>query len=163
MQWAGMTQQEFSAKLKVSPATISSIFSGRTRPTNMQVMAIHKAFPEINTNWLMFGEGEMLVGGSPAQSSVSQFPEGEELELIPESPATRKAATASRPVRTPSPTGMTEYTRQALESTSAVSGMTSGAFVRDTKIIDKPARKITEIRVFYDDGTFESFIPPKRT
>ena len=27
------------------------------------------------------------------------------------------------------------------------------------KIHDKPYRRITEIRVFYDDRTFESFVP----
>ena len=26
-------------------------------------MAIHKAFPQINVNWLMFGEGDMTEGG----------------------------------------------------------------------------------------------------
>ena len=29
------------------------------------------------------------------------------------------------------------------------------------KYIDKPARKITEIRVYYDDQTWESFAPGK--
>jgi hypothetical protein len=35
--------------------------------------------------------------------------------------------------------------------------------VSDTNLIekkcDKPLRKVKEIRVFYDDGTYESFIP----
>jgi hypothetical protein len=29
------------------------------------------------------------------------------------------------------------------------------------KNIDKPQRKITEIRIFYDDQTWESFVPKK--
>ena len=29
------------------------------------------------------------------------------------------------------------------------------------KIVDKPQRKITEIRVFFDDQTWESFVPKK--
>ena len=29
------------------------------------------------------------------------------------------------------------------------------------KIIDKPQRKISEIRVFYDDKTWETFVPQK--
>ena len=34
------------------------------------------------------------------------------------------------------------------------------AIVRESvKYIDKPQRKITEIRVFYDDGTYETFKP----
>ena len=29
------------------------------------------------------------------------------------------------------------------------------------KIIDKPQRKISEIRIFYDDRTWETFVPQK--
>jgi len=61
MDHYGLSQQNFAAQLGVAPATISSIFTGRTNPTNKHVQAIHKAFPEIDTNWLMFGEGEMLL------------------------------------------------------------------------------------------------------
>ena len=32
-------------------------------------------------------------------------------------------------------------------------------FASEGKIFDKPSRKISEIRVFYDDGTFETFSP----
>lgn len=28
------------------------------------------------------------------------------------------------------------------------------------KYIDKPKRKITEVRIFFDDGTFETFLGP---
>ena len=61
MDHYGLSQQNFAAQLGVAPATISSIFTGRTNPTNKHVQAIHKAFPEIDTNWLMFGEGEMMI------------------------------------------------------------------------------------------------------
>ncbi len=30
-----------------------------------------------------------------------------------------------------------------------------------TKIVEKPQRKVTEIRVYYDDQTWESFLPSK--
>jgi hypothetical protein len=29
------------------------------------------------------------------------------------------------------------------------------------KYVDKPQRKITEIRIFYDDQTWETFVPKK--
>lgn len=59
----GLSQIEFANKLGISPASLSSIYTGRTNPTNNHVMAIHKAFPQINVNWLMFGEGDMTEGG----------------------------------------------------------------------------------------------------
>lgn len=45
----------------MSPASLSSIFNGRTNPTNNHVQAIHRAFPVVNVSWLMFGEGDMFV------------------------------------------------------------------------------------------------------
>ena len=41
----GLSQIEFANKLGISPASLSSIYTGRTNPTNNHVMAIHKAFP----------------------------------------------------------------------------------------------------------------------
>ena len=61
MDYAKLSQQDFSHKLGVSPASLSSIFTGRTNPTNNHVQAIHRVFPEINVSWLLFGEGEMLA------------------------------------------------------------------------------------------------------
>lgn len=61
MDQAKLSQQDFAAKLGISPASLSSIFTGRTNPTNNHVMAVHRAFPDININWLMFGEGDAHV------------------------------------------------------------------------------------------------------
>ena len=43
--------------------------------------------------------------------------------------------------------------RQSASSTEQVS--------RDIKNVDKPRRHITEIKVYYDDLTYESFVPEK--
>ena len=32
----------------------------------------------------------------------------------------------------------------------------------EMKIIDKQPRKVTEIRVYYDDQTYETFVPAKK-
>ena len=32
----------------------------------------------------------------------------------------------------------------------------------EIKIIDKEPRKVTEIRVYYDDQTYETFVPAKK-
>lgn len=76
MDDAKMSQQDFAAKLGISAASLSSIFTGRTRPTNNHVQAIHKAFPEININWLLFGEGDSHLSVVPAQV-VSEAPESD--------------------------------------------------------------------------------------
>ena len=54
-----MSQQSFAAFLDISPATLSSIFTGRTKPTLSTVEAIKMKIPNINTDWLMFGSVNM--------------------------------------------------------------------------------------------------------
>jgi hypothetical protein len=45
-----------------------------------------------------------------------------------------------------------------METKPAEAGAPSQVIIRETvKYIDKPQRKITEIHIFYDDGTFETF------
>ena len=56
-----MSQQDFAKAIGVAPGSLSSVYSGRTQPSNNFVLGIHKAFPEINLYWLMFGEGDMYV------------------------------------------------------------------------------------------------------
>ena len=74
MDSMGLSQQEFAQKLGMSPASLSNIFNGRSNPTNNHVQAIHRAFPNINTNWLMFGEGTML-NDDAKKSSDSAMPD----------------------------------------------------------------------------------------
>jgi transcriptional regulator with XRE-family HTH domain len=128
MKYQGMSQKEFAATLCIAEGTLSGIFTGRTRPTNNIVNAIHECFPHISINWLMFGEGDMLLDGASSQ------PSGEasgQADLF---------ASASVP------------------SSEVNSTPTSATQIQEVvKYIDKPQRKITEIRVFYDDGTFETF------
>ena len=59
MESQKMTQQEFADYIGLAPATLSSIFNGRTRPTLNVVEALKKKIPNINIEWLMFGSGEM--------------------------------------------------------------------------------------------------------
>lgn len=158
MKKENMTQQEFATALEISPSSLSSIFNGRTSPTNNHVQAIHKRFPQISVNWLMFGEGDMY-GEGPAADKGQSTPEAEP-SLLPfeeSSPYIKKEDGA-------------DVSGDALGAPGATAGGTGDFFggniplqsgipiIRETvKYIDKPQRKITEIRIFFDDGTYETF------
>lgn len=184
MNWANMTQQEFAQRLHVSPASLSSIFSGRTRPTNMHVSAIHIAFPQIRINWLLFGEGDML---QPESTSVNMPSDLFELSLAGQPTSTHSPSPApedvtSTPVRqsadavpvTPAqvealskPTSSARTRRAAQRSTSTQVAATTRSVSptedvqTQAKNIDNTQRQVTEIRVFYDNGTYESFFPSR--
>lgn len=174
MEYAGMTQQEFALRLGISPATLSSIFTGRTNPSQKQVLAIHEAFPEINISWLMFGEGEMIVAkrvmenaeavsaanvvqGSEAAAATGG---GESAARYQGMPATSlfDAETSSEPVdgavRPRSPYAARRESNSARHNSASLPNMAIN--------FDKRERKIKEIRVFFDDGTYEAFVPSNK-
>ena len=58
-----MSQQTFANFIGINAASLSSIFNDRTRPTLNTVEAIKSKIPNLNTDWLMFGHGQIEVAG----------------------------------------------------------------------------------------------------
>ena len=144
-----MTQQSFAEYIEMSPASLSSIFNGRTRPTLNIVEAIKKKFPDISTDWLMFGTGEMLKAGEkPLEEDAGQ---GSSAEKQPFDFSLSSSSVLS---------ALSEEESKVQKNKSVRD--THPEIVREEiKYIDSPQRKITEIRVYFDDLTFESFVPAK--
>lgn len=139
MKHMGMSQKNFAEEICISPGTLSSIFSGRNKPTLNTLNNIHERFPEVNMDWLMNGKGEMFGSPSPVSSPV-------------EAGEIASPAGASPNPGLPIQPGFIDQ----LGSLQQVPPQTSHSSF-EGKIFDKPSRKIAEIRVFYDDGTFETF------
>lgn len=174
MERAGLSQQEFAQRLNISPASLSSIYTGRTNPTGNHVKAIHMAFPEINVNWLMFGEGEMVCTPAEATSEADATmsdPAAPAVQLVDDGlgalsasaaqglAASHHAATA-QPAHAPKPASA----RPASVGYGANPqlGAPMSGYGNCAINIDKRTRKIKEIRVFFDDGTYEAFVPSSK-
>ena len=152
MESKHMTQQEFASYVGMSAAALSSIFNERTRPTLNTVEAIKSKMPEINTDWLMFGKGDMMVKPSTSDSSTaSTEAQPLPLDMAAASPAQPVAVTGKTSTASP----------QVNNGISAIRVNGIGKSETAEKNIDKRQRRITEIRVFFDDQTFESFVPRK--
>ncbi len=147
MESLHMTQQVFAEHINISPASLSSIFTGRTRPTLTTVEAIKSSIPNISTDWLMFGNGPMYIGESDDQKETEAQPSQQEHHLLTGQDSTTPSTEAA-----PHPTSLSFHTQ---ENTSP------NTSIEKVKYIDKPQRKITEIRIFYDDQTWETFVPQK--
>lgn len=146
MESQHMTQQVFAQFIKISPATLSGIFNGRTNPSLNIVEAIKNSLPSISTDWLLFGNGPMYIDVSKGESvaSAGGSADSKEALLDFETPSTA-----------PSIASQTGGFVQGVNSTPK----NIEQFV--VKNIDKPQRKITEIRIFFDDQTWETFLPKK--
>lgn len=165
-----LTQQEFAQKLGVSPASLSNIFNGKSRPTMNHTNAIHRAFPSINMGWVMYGEGNMLGGGSsnPATPPSAPTP-GAAGETSPSGSGAENVARSDSPESDGLTLGLFSDIDSAAtpakppvaarRSEHPASMAVAPRVVTETKIV-RP--KIVEIRVFYDDQTFESFVPSER-
>lgn len=147
-----MTQQEFSDFLNIAPATLSSILRGRTRPTLAIVDAIANRFPDISTDWLLFGKEPMMKSAdapAPVQDGAGGAASAEPLLDFGEEPAPTPGTVVSS--ARPSASAAADQMRQA----SAADRLDM------VKNFDMKQRRITEIRIFYDDQTWETFVPKK--
>ena len=146
MESQHMTQQVFAQFIKISPATLSGIFNGRTNPSLNIVEAIKNSLPSISTDWLLFGNGPMYIDVSKGESVASAGGSADSKEALLDS---------ETPSTAPSIASQTGGFVQGVNSTPK----NIEQYV--VKNIDKPQRKITEIRIFFDDQTWETFLPKK--
>lgn len=154
MESQHMTQQLFADYIGQSPATLSSIFNGRTRPTLNIVEAIKKKIPNINTDWLMFGSGDMyLAQNTPSDDLFSDADTGVDTHPI-EQNLMLDFDTA--------PQMGSQNVHQTAPHFNSVRNTHPEIVREEVKIIDKPQRKVIEIRVFYDDQTWDTFVPAKK-
>lgn len=155
MRKENMTQQDFAKAIEVSPASLSNIFNGKTNPTNNHVNAIHRRFPNISINWLMFGEGDMYTTvANKTNEAVGPLWESLEERTVssPES-----GNTGGTTLRTNASGALSDVKENAGNAETQADTAATPVVREIVKYIDKPQRRITEIRIFFDDGTFEVF------
>ncbi len=150
MESQNMTQQVFAEFIGQSPATLSSIFNGRTRPTINIVEAIKRKIPNISTDWLMFGSGEMMVDDSFAPSPTPAEDQSQKFDRNPMLDFDNSNFSAPQ---NPLP---------AASNFNSVKNTRSEIVREELKFADKPQRRVIEIRVFYDDQTWDTFVPVKK-
>ena len=181
MQDKHLNNTQFCNEVCIAQGTLSHIRSGRTEPSLNILRNIADAFPDINPAWLFSNkepneEPMYKNASSPTQEedeaddifidsmpSADNAPDGQ-LPLFAFSegvakPSKANAAdvAASLPAsahipptasaRRPSNTHMPVYTALDVQ----------GIVAETIKQQQKPQRKIVEVRIFFDDGTFETF------
>ena len=158
MESQHMNNTLFANATGINPATLTNIFKGRTNPTLNHVEAIKKRFPNINIDWLMFGNGPMFLEETSAQSAAASSAGEDQADV------TGGSVTVSAVEGSVSLVG--SVTDTAVPSPASATLCQEEKLNRNiekllVKNIDKPQRKISEIRIFYDDNTWESFVPKK--
>ena len=135
-----MTQKVFAQYTGISEASLSGVFNGRTKPSLSMVESIHERMPNVSVDWLMFGSGEMYTSqteSAPADAPTLFGADGQ--------PADDTSEVATQPATEPVVSSGNVQQQKTV-----------------VKFIDKPQRRITEIRIFFDDQTWETFVPKDR-
>ena len=154
MESRQMTQSEFADYIELAPATLSSIFNGRTRPTLNVVEALKKKIPNINVEWLMFGSGDMYQSVStPSEPTLPQENQGADIHHQIQYPMLDFDALSPTP---------SSGVSSVPQNSNSVRPTRLDLVREEIKNLDKPQRRVMEIRVFYDDQTWETFIPSKK-
>ena len=145
MQREAMTAGMFAEKIGISPASLSHILSGRNNPSLDVMMKIRKTFDYISWEWLLEGVGEMEYPSSMTDSRNDVLLDGFQMDENPifatngtEDSKNRKEIGGKNP---------------SYDSKDSV--------IEHVKYIELPSKKITEIRIFFDNGTYETFHPEK--
>ena len=172
-----LNNSEFCNEIGISPGTLSHIRSGRTEPTLNILRSIAYRFSDINPAWLFYDEEPMY------KNAISPTPENEDtdttyinrhateetemddpqLSLFAPLANSTPSSQANHNIGMPSsmagsaPQG-SATSRRVTQSPVAPSPMNVQEIVAETlKQKQKPMRKVVEVRIFFDDGTFETF------
>lgn len=140
MNRENLTSGAFADSIGVSPATITHILNGRNKyPSTEVLLRLHNRYPDVSMQWLLLGEGEGIE--TPSFNQDDLFNEGEKavnLTNDTESSENRKEM------------GLKDARKDSKEPV-----------IQEIIYKERPVRKITEIRIFFDDNTYETFTPTK--
>jgi len=150
----GLTNVEFSSITGIAPATISHITSGRSKPTLPVLKGILSGFPDLNPEWVFLGKGSIYKNKVDDETAVSeQNSSNGSMDLFSslstgESPSISEANKHQRS----NGIGMRNFNVNDIKDV-----------IRDsmTAVMGQQHRKIVEVRIFFDDGTYEAFNTPK--
>lgn len=161
-----LTNVEFCSQTCMAPATLSHILSERTKPTLPILRNVVEAFPDLNPMWVLLGQGEMFVaegtdgGAASGSAQTSSVNPSEEVDDVfgafrsglggVQPPVSQSAQTYSAPSQ--------------VHGGQRGGGQPQPRQINVEEVVDltlrrlqKPQRKVTEVRIYFDDGTYEAF------
>ncbi len=82
MESKSLKQKGFSDYLSIPESSLSQILNGKRYPSTEVLIAITKAYPEINCDWLLKGEGSMYRNQTKEESPSYQTKSIHDLEVL---------------------------------------------------------------------------------
>lgn len=178
----GLTHSQFADMCGLSRPSLSQLLTGRNKKiSDVIVGLIHKAFPQLSVLWLLFGEGNMLVDSeeSGVSSSEDVIANGEEIdklhtggteigqsdvfELNLFNQVNESVIKGANEQKFSNLKGLTNVKKKAniSENPCVESDIKAMELMKQIDKMRNNPRKVVQITVYYDDSTFETFIPKR--
>ncbi len=138
MEREGLNSSKFAEEIGIQRAAMSHIINGRNNPSLDVITRILQTFPDVNSDWLLFGKGNMykekMFGTPDLFTNAATIPDQS--------------------------TNVPKY-RKEIESNPPIN-VTKVPHIEEVRIVEKPSKNVTKIMIFYSDNTFDTFIPEKK-
>lgn len=155
----GISPTVFADSCGIPRPSASQLLSGRNQKVSDAIISkIHSAYPDLNIVWLMFGEGVMenvQEDTSLANNPKIPVDENSGNEILTTYDQTEYKNANLKGLTQPQ-TDINLSINQQLEDNKKILELQ----LQIEKMRQNP-RRVTQITVYYDDSTFETFIPSK--
>ncbi len=184
LEYSQMSTSAFADKIDISRSSLAHIFAGRNQPSLDVAKKILVAFPEISTEWLIMGMGNMLQSvpvQSVAQASAtvpSDAPSPTQFDLFAgasESDTEDKNTTPldsnsmesvdNENINSSEASVLTQDLVQKPQIRAKVRASETNISARESKrdrnINSRGDKKVVQIVFFYEDRSFEVYTPSR--
>lgn len=153
INFMGLSDSQFADKCGISRPTLSLLLAGKNKKiSDVMLTQIHEAFPDVSILWLLFGEGEMIK----KENSPSINPENADENLKFKNETTESDEQLNLVNLKQLENIIKDVVNKSFEASKTdleeivlkISG-------------EETLRKASKITVYYDDSTFETFVPEK--
>lgn len=170
---SGLSTTQFADMCGIPRPSLSQLLTGRNKKVSDQlVRQIHTAFPDLSVVWLLFGEGPVKVSAATAggDSSRSSDLGGNSTAKDLLSGVGQRKSGFDVAANVGKVSASLEYSKE-----NGLRGLENGvniskneSFETEMKIMDlqrqienlrQNPRKVLQITIYYDDSTFETFVP----
>lgn len=143
----GIGNTNFATKADITPSVISNIMNGKSNITLDTLNKVLTAYPDWNRDWLLFGEG------APSQENYQGVPIEETNNNQSSENSIFSNVTHSAPKN---PQDFNVQPTIDIETIRVIASESAQQLMNQLNY-DSTTREIIEIRVFYSDGSYETF------
>jgi hypothetical protein len=168
MERSQLNQAEFAQQIGVGASNLSQLLNPKyeRKPSEKLVSSILRAYPDINPDWLMFGQGNMLRAESTMMKVIDATDSSSENNTDKsEPPDLFSTMMPTKPgIRPVKPSGSPKVCADASKFEVKIEEKPIETAEQQIVTCRNPTeRKIVQIIVYYSDNTFEVFGGGKNT